>query len=625
MSILNHLFNNHADDNLSTELKDLQSSYNDLVLEVQALLIETVPPEEPKPRAVSPTLFGLSRPGSRARSSTNPSAASSSALNQALNHRQLTASYRAIEAKYRISWECAELLIELGGGTPAPTQSASSPLLAGDQPSPAPLESRKSRERSITLAGDEPRPQLPGMMSSTTTTNSNAHWRASTGRHDLSQRQLSLLRDMLNNPDTSIMVSDSQLAEDVNRGWRWGDAMSSTITLPSEYSSQHGSSSAVGHTSTAQKRKSNRLGMRGLRDLLKSLKKTYTEGHPPTTQNPPTLPVAPSTASLSLGTQSSLNLPKLADTGPPLGTQRRRAKTSVGPEDVAAREHPNSPYGTSSSLQHRASPRRPSLASLFRIGQKSKSSAKSSPHSGTGPELSTDDVHAGSSSSCQEEDWDKVESSSDLGSASPAADGGPSTVRGKKRHSSPYMHTHHDPLPSLPRTPRRTPNASQTSIADSSAATPLPPPRPPMPELYSRSIKLSDVKELVEKESLVELVGLGTRRSSRRRSLGPGSPSPKRPTSSRGGRKSQMQGQGSLRSPPPSATGHSTSRSPDSRTAALLPDNVVGNVGNGNGGVALAMTPENIRPLLDNAKEVHARCTECIDEMRQLLVTHRVN
>jgi hypothetical protein len=33
----------------------------------------------------------------------------------------------------------------------------------------------------------------------------------------------------------------------------------------------------------------------------------------------------------------------------------------------------------------------------------------------------------------------------------------------------------------------------------------------------------------------------------------------------------------------------------------------------------LAMTPENIRPLLDNAREVHARLTECVSEVRGLL------
>jgi len=35
--------------------------------------------------------------------------------------------------------------------------------------------------------------------------------------------------------------------------------------------------------------------------------------------------------------------------------------------------------------------------------------------------------------------------------------------------------------------------------------------------------------------------------------------------------------------------------------------------------IALSLTPETIRPLLENAREVHARCTECIDELRALL------
>jgi hypothetical protein len=33
----------------------------------------------------------------------------------------------------------------------------------------------------------------------------------------------------------------------------------------------------------------------------------------------------------------------------------------------------------------------------------------------------------------------------------------------------------------------------------------------------------------------------------------------------------------------------------------------------------LAMTPENIKPLLENAREVHARLTECIAAIQALL------
>ena len=35
--------------------------------------------------------------------------------------------------------------------------------------------------------------------------------------------------------------------------------------------------------------------------------------------------------------------------------------------------------------------------------------------------------------------------------------------------------------------------------------------------------------------------------------------------------------------------------------------------------IKLSMTPENIKPLLENAKEVHVRCHECIRELRALL------
>jgi hypothetical protein len=33
----------------------------------------------------------------------------------------------------------------------------------------------------------------------------------------------------------------------------------------------------------------------------------------------------------------------------------------------------------------------------------------------------------------------------------------------------------------------------------------------------------------------------------------------------------------------------------------------------------MMMTPENIRPLLDNAKEVYGKLLECVMEMRELV------
>ncbi len=172
---------------------------------------------------------------------TNP------AMNTTPTRSQLNTAFLNIEAKYRLSWECAELLIDLaGGGGNQPTSPPPSSQSAPAVPTTT-NDGRKSRERAITLAGDEPKPALgsssPGPMSPPLASPPPSQWRASTGRHDLSQRQLLLLREMLNNPDPSVTMSlePNIPEEDINRNWRWGDAMNSTITLPSEESeSMHG-------------------------------------------------------------------------------------------------------------------------------------------------------------------------------------------------------------------------------------------------------------------------------------------------------------------------------------------------------------------------------------------------
>ena len=592
-------------------------TYHDLVVDVQTLIVETTPSEEPPARAMSPTLFGLPLPGYRVRSHTNPQSSKSSSR-QASKHREISTTYCAIDAKYRMSWECAELLIELGGGQPVGPPSAISSFQADHPHIP---DGRKSRERAITLAGDEAKPLIHnslGSPASTVSPATAAQWRASTGRHDLSHRQLILLRDMLNNSDASgVMPTDSSLSEEVNRGWHWGDAMSSTVTLPSEYSSRHGSTSAVGATPAGHKRKSGRLGMRALRDMLRSLKKSHSALNSPSVD---LQPVPTSSTSTAYSTTSSLNLPRPPD--PSVG-QRRRAKTSAGPESIKSlREHPNSPYVTPASLTYRASPRRPSLASLFKLGQKSKSStAKSSPSSGPGRDLSVEDIRAGSSSSCQvaneEEDWDQVESASDIEAMSPLSVSGSSTVRRRKHRS---LYTPPDIHSQLP-VSKRNPNASQTSII--SIELPMTPSRartqlPPLPlesgttRSHARSTKLSDVKELAEMDSDLTRPVKRSHSKSKRQSYA-GVSSSKRP-SSRSGKSGLTTG--SLRSPPPQMWPGSSSsdRSPEPNRIAL-PEN----------GLALAMTPENIRPLLENAKEVYGRCTECIAEMRQLLASHPRN
>jgi hypothetical protein len=91
--------------------------------------------------------------------------------------------------------------------TTAPPTSVSSPAMH----SGGSIDGKKSRERAITVAGDEARSKPPTPTSgSSGGVNTNPSpplasppslsWRASTGRHDLSQRQLVLLKEMQNNP-----------------------------------------------------------------------------------------------------------------------------------------------------------------------------------------------------------------------------------------------------------------------------------------------------------------------------------------------------------------------------------------------------------------------------------------
>ena len=654
-------------------------------------MLSTAPPEPT--RATSPSFFNLSRPSSRSRSNTNPRSGSSTyATNDASNHRQLTAAFHALESKYRISWECAELLIELSGGPPAsqtqtsPPNSATptvSPLHSAPIPIPTPSQNGgpPGRERAVTLAGDEPKPHV-----TSSSTNSSvasppmaspphpAQWRASTGRHDLSSRQLLLLREILNNPHDVSMpyhghshlgIEHDIPEEEVNRGWRWGDAMTSTITLYSEESSQRDSAtgsvgglSQPGQNSPIKKRRSTRLGMRGLRDMLKSLKKSVTEHsphhsthshsphhnhyhhHPNFEISPPAVTPEPvllpgqSSTSVSASTDSSLNLPR------PQSVQTRLPKTSTGPESTKSlrERHPNSPYGTVPALTHK-SPRRPSLASIFRLGHKTKSSsiANSSPH-GSGRELgaSFDQIpylNSGSSGqpsaiTAEEDDWHQISSASELELASKACglhvSEGPSTVRGKKGRL-PYslQNLQGEKMRGIPETPKRTPNASQTSITGSGESPQLHtllPQSPQTPASYSRSTKLSNVRELAEfddgRDHFVHEPQPRRVSSSKGKQRASGAPSPNsnRPPS-RGSRRGGQTG--SVRSAPPQAwisQGHDYS--PELQAAGLPPPPPPS--------LALAMTPENLKPLLENALEVHTRCNDCIAELRSLLQARRM-
>ncbi|EIW78056.1 hypothetical protein CONPUDRAFT_139100 [Coniophora puteana RWD-64-598 SS2] len=201
-----------------------------------------------------------------------------------------------------------------------------------------------------------------------------------------------------------------------------------------------------------------------------------------------------------------------------------------------------------------------------------------------------------------DEDWDHVE---DLDAAARAlgADGGSTTIKGKKKKRSPYLlgvtggfNAARAGSPSASASPRPVTPKNQLT-GSSTSLGPGPALGEPSPLDHSirprRSTRLSNVEEVADRNS-ADVGG----------ALVPMTSTPQLRSPSRDGR------------PPSRGPGQSYARSGSVRSYAgfdqPLPD------------IKLAMTPENIKPLLENAREVHIRLNECIKEMRLLMEANAV-
>ena len=558
--------------------------------------------------------------------------------------KQFAASFFHLDHKYKVSWECAELLIELGGGPPAPPSQPNSSTLPSAQlmhPGDS-ISSRKSRERAITLAGDESAPPLSMSIAGPSTTSPPGEWRGSAGRNDLSQRQLWLLRDMLNRSDSSpTMLANLQTLEEIpNRGWLWGEATSSTITLPSEESGRNASP-------TAKKRRYSRLGMSGLRDMLRSL----TRG-----QQPPPVPPVPFRPGSSASTSASSSYDDQST-----HQQHGPAKSSTGPDSTPS-VRTSSPFGTAPALTLK-SPRRPSIASIFRFAQKNKPSPPARDHSRTPHAHAPHILHSYSSGSDlasrsgngtaadgddeeEDEDWDHIDAAEDLDTAVRVLGvpttremlNGAATVRGRRTKQQPRRpeikdEQHKKPSPSPGALASSTSQsslslwaadspstASRSQVSLAAAASSSPPtttssPQPhtsplPLPlsqatssssSSFMRPTRLSNVEESAE----AQLDGESSTTSATTRGVVNGrSKSPRRPTPPSNTGSVRRTLTGSVRSAPPP-------------TPTLMPPQE----GIDKRNLALSLTPETIRPLLENARKVHVMCTECVGELRALLAS----
>ncbi|KAL1677124.1 hypothetical protein EV122DRAFT_266193 [Schizophyllum commune] len=464
-----------------------------------------------------------SQPSSSANSSITPSSDVSTPITSPLPPgtdpttplAKFSSRFASINNRYMLAWECADLLIELGGGAPPavagvavspstethpkPTRDASDQTVTSattsstsDMLPPPPKTTRDrgdsepgtrshlekstsapaqvGRTRAITLTDGESPMVGPG--EGPTLPSSASGGRASTvgrGGGDLTQRQLTLLRDMLTSPTTHLQQRHRTVvphdpsahqhgkreANDpaVNREWTWdnytiggpagqpstarddaaGLASASSLALPPEVTFET-------NPEVRRKRASRigGLGMAGLRDMLRALKRGTVD---------PALAGESSSSLSTMASQPAQSQPGIrkrasrnatlnaAGLPTPKGTMstasgitvgRRRAKTSTGPPEsinssgrdtpysrsetpynhsenhaTASRTHfevPATPskssrdpyvhsnsskitskfsfHGNPSSLGvsggGKSSPRRPSLASIFRIGGKSE-------------------------------------------------------------------------------------------------------------------------------------------------------------------------------------------------------------------------------------------------------------
>ena len=488
---------------LVVELRDLHAVYRSLVQNIEAVLDAP----QPQSRSSSPLFFNIHFPGSRSRSNTNPLTIPNK------SNKQIAAAFLAIDSNYKLCWECAELLIELGGSS-IPT-SVSAPLGTNDH------------EWATTLPRNEER-ALAQLRSADL---SNESENVPIGGNDLSGRQLGLLREMLESSIVDAEVNDSEVngIGPIDREWRWGDATNSTLTFPSDSSQAE---------LPAVERRGRRLGMKALRDALRVLTRNFR-------------------ASNTNGVQTDVNDTERSHqyTHPRIPPEQQVVLDAEPGELSRSEGSPKPQYHTPSiGPLPKASPRRPSIASIFRLGHRNRSAASADGTTDSSSNIASLGTSANGSSGVfeEEEGWDRMDNANGPDAATwngidPSA---MLTVRGRSPGPS-YLRRPSDQAT----TPRRTHSVSGASHLQPSS--------------------FPDAHHLLKTWKQPSTLSGGK----------PGFSAPGRKPSIRTNEKAS-----SVRSAPPTIDQS-----------------------------AVAMTPENIGPLLANAKEVHSRCVECVAEVRELL------
>lgn len=312
----------------------------------------------------------------------------------------------------------AEVLVRLAGtnldeaATAADNRVSSSSTSSSERTRAVTMLARADHLASTTLSSNGPPRASP------------ERWRGSTGRTELSQRQLNVLRGMLTTPVEKERLSASASADQSSSPHACGGSgppASMHFADPLSHVPTGRSTAVEGFSVLPQQRRASRPGVKGFKDFLRSLR-IGAEFHA-------------GDALIFDGEQSTTGTMMTARSGGTLVT----VDPSSGPS--AARE----------------SGRRPSLASIFRFGKDSLSERR--------PKIKVGREHAGSASrtnlsspAASESEWERMS----VDSQRPTTPG--------------------------PRAGRVTPRSAYSSLTTSSRWKPsVPPPVPPLPPLPIRT------------------------------------------------------------------------------------------------------------------------------------------
>ncbi len=580
-----------------------------------------------------------------------------------------------LDLHYSIWWECAGLLIELGGAAPpvvagSVVRSPTLPALrkpglgmSEDQSTP------RARGRHAALPKQEPEGSITDLSNtlSPDPSTSSGRRRGSTGQQDLNARQIHLLKGMLSTPNPSdlsssvdfgsLYATQLQALSPVISNPGSTVRTTSAVVIEDELAPVDDDQQALAEREKKRSRRVSLAGKLGVREILAALKWTKEKAKQRNKQpNANTGSTGRKSVDFTGVARASIDQARpaaLSDDTPALdGSAAGHSTDNLNVASPAQTGAPPSPYKRN---------RRRSLASIFKFGNTSSaqsedrsiSRSRSRVDLASPPPFSsgyTSSHHTGSraeenTGTDVDSDWDQMSSPSDLpgryavsqqAGSSQDLSGSPTLVRGRVAPVGiPITGTSRRGSSIVSR------NASTSRVAYSSASASA-------ASLVSSSVYGSAASQLSLHESFGGRVAGDRSDDERRRLKKPPSKQPRRPPSA-GGRKSQpILSQGSSSGPlsnpdpppplppaspmvdrqyystrsashkSPSIPEYPTHPYPSASTRSAPMHGVSASSATDLSQPRLALTPENIVPLLVYAREVKLKLADCLVELKSL-------